>query len=197
MAPSSTPKKWLKGFSKFGTFPGVDSTDSSYSVTGDYSRYDGAYSCAPSDNKTDWNIPADDDPNWDSGSEWNYTDLEVVVRQQTLEEISTLTGSVIETDGTGDLLREGTFDLAPEFAATFAALVSDFTYRAFRYLRCKLMSYSIAHTTRGVNNDAQNYTLHIRAFPRQIDHFVRETSDMGAADLDTWLSTAPIELPAG
>ena len=176
------------GFANLSAFEDVNDTAEEYQ-SGNQRVLVGAYSCSVSDSKTEYNIPADDDPSWDGGSEWEYTDLSIQVRQLELADLSAFTGDSIASSGSneGELI-EGD-DNAPIIGLTFSALRRDGGYRLYRYFRCKLMSYSVDHQTKGQEVDAQNYTLNIRAYHRAYDNKIRATKDVDKGDSLTWLTT--------
>lgn len=182
------PRNFLMGFANLSVFEGVVDSAEEYS-SGTKNALIGAYSCSPSDTRSEYNIDADDDPSWDGGSDWEYTDLAIQVRQMALDDLARFTGDVIAPSGTnaGELI-EGTSD-APIVGLSFSALRRDGGYRLYRYFRCKLMSYSVEHQTKGTEVAAQNYTLNIRAYHRAYDQQVRATKDVDPGDALTWLDT--------
>ena len=71
-------KKYLKGFANLGFFGITTNTSAAYVCEAERTPLTGASSCAPTDNKTDFSIPADDAV-WDSGSDWTDTTLVITV----------------------------------------------------------------------------------------------------------------------
>lgn len=181
-------KKYLKGFSKLGYIPVTANTDAAYTATGERVVLAGAQSCSPTDNKTDFSIPADDVV-YDSGSEWTSTTLTITVAEMSLSDLGDLGGAdFTEAD---ELLEEGAFDAPPENALTFAALRADGGYRLYRYYAAKCTGYKVTHNTKGQSNDAQTYELTFEATPRKIDGKIRGTTDTAQGDALTWLETVP------
>lgn len=180
-------KKYLKGFANFGFAPVAEDTVTAYKA-GEVTKLPGAISGAPTDNRTEYTIYADDDI-YDSGSEWKDTTLVVTIQEADAKNIAALTGAEYD-ESTGEL-KEGTFDDAPVVATTFSALRSDFGYRLFRYPSCRCTGYKITHNTRGENNNAQAYELTFKCSPRKIDHTIRETNDVDMGTPLTWLDTIP------
>lgn len=177
--------KYLKGFSNFGVRPVTQNTGESYAVDDTkYMDIPGGQSCSPNDNKTDYSIPADDVV-WDSGSEWNYTDLEVTFVETELSAIADVIGVELEDDE----MEEGVFDEAPERALSFSALRRDGGYRLFRYYAARCLGYKVSHTTKGQNNDAQAYTFTFRCYPRKCDGKIRNTKDVAKGDTLSWIKT--------
>ena len=74
--------------------PIVSDTATAYSV-GERVPIPGAVSCAPTDNKTEYTIPADDGV-WDSGSTWDSSTVVINVIEAELEILSQLTGAEFE-----------------------------------------------------------------------------------------------------
>lgn len=180
-------KKYLKGFANCGYAPVAEDTVAAYKA-GEVTKLPGASSGAPTDNKTEYTIYADDDV-YDSGAEWKDTTLVITVLEADTKDIAALAGAALD-ESTGEL-KEGTFDDAPLVAFTFSALRGDFGYRLFRYPSCRCTGYKITHNTRGDNNDAQSYELTFKCSPRKIDHTIRETKDVDKGTPLTWLDTIP------
>lgn len=180
-------KKYLKGFSNFGYLPVTKNDDTGYAV--DNSKYEsvpGGQSCSPSDNKTDFSIPADNIV-WDSGAEWTDSTLEVTLVETELSLIAEMTGATINEEK--DTIEEGVLDEAPELALTFAALRRDGGYRLYRYYSCRCTGMSVSHTTKGENNDAQAYTLTFKCMPRVQDGKIRATKDVAKNNNLDWLKS--------
>ena len=186
-------KKYLKGFNHFGYIPVTPNTSDSYTATGDKTLLIGARTCAPTDNKEDYSIPGDDGI-YDAGSDWTSTTLVVTVNEMSLEQLADLGG--IELSGTSeDELEEGVFDNPPEHALTFSALRGDDSYRLYRYYVAKCTGYSVSHSTKGTNNDAQTYELTFACTPRACDGRIRGTTDVEKGAALTWLDSIP-SIPA-
>ena len=179
----------LKGFSALAAFPTIVNTIEEYSASGEKINFIGASSCKFSDNREDYSIPGDDDV-YDSGSEWTHTDLEVVIHEIDLTYLAALAGC--EPDEAKTAIEEGIFDIPQEVALVYRALRRDGGYRCYRYYRCKLISYSVDHSTRGSSSDGQPYTLTFRCMPRAIDGKIRGTEDVeNMAASVTWLASIP------
>ena len=181
-------KKYLRGFANLGVIPVTENTEASYKVTGEVVRLIGAQSCAPTDNRTAYSIPADDGI-YDSGSQWTNSTMEIVVAETDLKNLSTLIGA--DYDSTSEEQEEGVFDMPAEVALTFSALRADGGYRLFRYYSVKCTGYKVSHSTLGQSTDAQTYTLTFEASPRKIDGKIRGTKDVEVGAALTWLDSIP------
>ena len=95
-------KKYLKGFANLGMLPVTENTS--------------AASCSPTDNREDFSIPGDDGI-YDSGAEWQSTDLVITVNEMSLELLAFIGG--VDVEDVVDELEEGVFDNPPELAITF------------------------------------------------------------------------------
>lgn len=176
--------KYLKGFNNFGVRSVTTNTNSTYLADDtSYLAVPGAQSCSPTDNRTNFNIRADDGV-WDSGADWETTNLEITVVEAELSTIAFILGVAL-TDG---VLSESNTDEAPELALTFSALRADGGYRLYRYYSAKCTGYRVSHTTKGQNNDAQSYTLTFECTPRKSDGVVRDTKDIAKGTALTWLT---------
>lgn len=179
----------LKGFSALAAFPTIVNTIEEYSASGEKINFVGASNCRVSDNREDFSIPGDDDV-YDSGSEWTDTTLEIVIHEIDLPSLAAIAGC--STNEAKTAIEEGVFDIPEEMALVYRALRRDGGYRCYRYYRCKLVSYSVDHTTRGSNSEGQPYTLTFRCMPRAIDGKIRGTEDVeDMAASVTWLATIP------
>ena len=185
-------KKYLKGFANLGMLPVTENTSAAYKVTGEIKKFPGARSCSPTDNREDFSIPGDDGI-YDSGAEWQSTDSVITVNEMSLELLAFIGG--VDVEDVVDELEEGVFDNPPELAITFSALMGTGGYRLYRYYAAKCTGYSVSHTTKGDNNDAQTYELNFNCKPREIDGKVRGTKDVDKGTALTWLETIPA-LPA-
>jgi phi13 family phage major tail protein len=182
-------KKYLKGFANLGYIPVADNTDEKYAVTADgKQKLASAVSCAPTDNRKDFSIAADDGI-WDEGSDWTDTTLEIVLVEAELKLIAYLTGAAYTDETTA--IEEGALDSAPEVALTFSALRADGGYRLYRYYAAKCTNVKITHNTKGSNNNNDQYTLTIKATPRKFDKHIRGTIDVAKGTALTWLDTIP------
>lgn len=176
-------KKYLKGFANLGFFEILTNTLSAYACGTDRIELIGAFSCAPTDNKTDFSIPADDSI-YDSGSDWTDTTLVIGVREMDLANIAQLIGAEFDTE-----LKEGTFNEPNEVALTFSALRRDGGYRLYRYFCCKCTGYKVSHTTKGENNNSQDYELTFKCSPRKSDNLIRTTKDVDKGAALTYITS--------
>ena len=184
-----TKKKGLKGFSSLVFFPLVSDTATEYKTEEEPIKMIGARSGNFSDNRTDFNIPGDDGT-YDSGSEWEYTDVEVVVNEMDLVDLGKFAGATAEETKTA--IEEGIFDIPTSGALGYRALRRDGGYRCFRYYHSTLLSYSVNHETKGSNSDGQAYTLRFRCVARIIDGKIRGTEDVtNAKEAEEWLASIP------
>lgn len=182
-------KDYLKGFSNFGAFPGIENNAEGYKVSGTRMALIGAVSCSKTDSKTTTAIPADDNPEWDVDVQWTGTELTTVVRQMSLKYLATFLGITIGADGT---LEEGALDQAPEVALNFRAPRKSGGYRGFRYYCCKLTDCDQQLQTKGGSNGEPTLTLKWRCSPRAVDGKIRGTADFAdEAAVDKWLLTIP------
>ena len=186
-------KKYLKGFANLGIIPVTENTASSYKAAGERVLLPGARSCSPTDNRESFSIPGDDGI-YDSGAQWQSTDLTITVNEMSLDTLALLGGVDMEEEAV-DELEEGVFDNPPEHAITFSALRGDGGYRLYRYYVAKCTGYTVSHTTKGDSTDAQTYELTFSCRPRETDGKIRGTKDVDAGTALTWLETIPT-LPA-
>jgi len=182
-------KKALRGFANLGVIPVEEDTTTSYKVTAAVEKLIGAQTCAPTDNKEDFTIPADDGI-YDSGAEWTSTTLVITVVEAVLKQLALMSGA--EFDDDTDLMEEGVLDAPAELALTFSALRRDGGYRLYRYYMVKLNSYSVTHNTKGQDSgDAQSYELTFEATPRKVDGNIRGTLDIAKGESMDWLDEIP------
>ena len=175
-------RKYLKGFANFGFFLLLANSGENYAADSTYHAVPGAISCSPSNSKSDFTIYADDGV-WDSGTDWQTSELTVTFMEVELETIALLTGASLSSG----VLEEGILDDPPEVALTFSALRADNSYRLFRYYVCKCTNYKVTHNTKTESRNAQNYELTFRALPRHLDGKMRGTKDVVAGDSLSWL----------
>lgn len=170
-------------------FPLVSDTATEYKTEEEPIKMIGAKSGNFSDNRTDFNIPGDDGT-YDSGSEWDYTDVEVVVNEMDLINLGKISGATADEVKTA--IEEGIFDIPNPGALGYRALRRDGGYRCYRYYRSTLLSYSVNHETKGNNSDGQPYTLRFRCVARIIDGKIRGTEDVtNAKEAEEWLASIP------
>lgn len=176
-------KKYLKGFANLGIFEILTNTLAAYACGIQRTELVSAASCAPTDNKTDFTIRADDGI-YDSGSDWTDTTLVIGVREMDLAILAKLIGADFDTE-----LKEGTFDEPNEVALTFSALRKDGGYRLYRYFCCKCIGYKVSHTTKGENNNSQDYELTFKCTPRKCDGLIRTTKDIDKGETLTYIDS--------
>jgi phi13 family phage major tail protein len=132
--------------------------------------------------KSEYTIYADDGV-YDSGGDYQYTDLTLTLVELPLAIQAALEGGVYnEANSSYDFK---TTDQPPEFALGFAALMRGGGYRMWLYYAAKLMSVTVNHATAGGDNgNAQTYELAFRATQRKMDNTVGTIRD---GDDKTWL----------
>lgn len=182
-------KSYLRGFNNLGMFPIEDDTTTAYEV-GTKIAIPGAVSCAPTDNKTAFAIPADDGV-WDSGSAWDTSTVVITVVEAELATMAKMTGA--EFDTTKKVMEETTVDNATPVALTYSALKGDGSYRMFRWYSAKLTSYKVTHNTKKEGApEAQNYELTFTCYGRKCDNKIRATADTDASTTTAWLDSIPV-----
>lgn len=184
-------KKYLRGARNFGYHKIKTNTSEAYECEAERTPLPALASVSSSDSRSEFTIHADDEV-YDSGSEWDYTDLDVTVREMDLATLSDLVGVEISDE---DVMEEGVFDTAPEVALSFAGSRKDNSFRAFRYYSASLIKYVVSHTTKGESTGSQDYTLTFRCKGRSIDGKLKGTKDVASVEGLTWLDTMPA-LPA-
>ena len=93
-------KKYLRGFANCGYAQVEEDTVTAYKV-GEVTKLAGAKSCAPTDNKTEYTIYADDEI-YDNGSEWKDSTLVITLQEADAKDIASLTGAAFD-ESTGEL----------------------------------------------------------------------------------------------
>ncbi len=177
-------RKYLKGFANLGFLPVTADTAGAYTAGNTYTAVPGAISCASNNNKEDFEIKADDGI-WDSGSEWDSSELTIVIAETELALYAALTGSTYSNN----VLEESTLDEAPLIALTFSALQADGGYRLFRYYCCRCTDAKVSHTTKGQNKDAQTYEFTFKVMPRKLDQNIRGVKDVAKGSSLSWLKS--------
>ena len=153
--------------------------------TGEMTALEGAQSLTKEVSRSDYTIYADDGV-YDSGSDYQYTDLKLKVAQLPLAVEAMLAGGAY--DETTQTYTFAANDMAPELALGFAALMLNGQYRMWVYYACKLMSVKADHSTRGDKNDVQAYELSFRATQRKTDGAIGVIRDGSGGDY-AWLSS--------
>ena len=185
-ATSVAQKKALRGLKAFNLFPIISNTAEAYEV-GDKIALIGAQRLTKSTQSQDYTIYADDEV-YDSGEDFQYVDLQLQVAELDIETESQLSGGT--WDETNQVASSSTADVAPEYAASYAALYKG-GYRLFKHPVAKLMSITVDHETKGDSQNIAPYTLNIRVFARKIDNVHKQVKDVVLADLGE--SESPFE----
>ena len=184
----ASKKKALAGFANLGFFKVTTNDTTGYAVEGTRSSLIGARSCSYTDNKNTDPIPGDDGL-YDNANDWTDTDLTITVNKMSLENLAAITGADYD-DETGEL-KEGIYDVAPEIAITFSALMRDGGYRLYQYYAAKCNGHNVSHTTKGDGNSVQTYELSFNCAGRAYDGKVRDTKDVEKGSALTWLDSIP------
>lgn len=178
-------KKALKGLKAVTLFPVTKNTETEYAV-GEKIDLIGAQALSKSDEKEEYEIPADDDI-YDTGSDYKYTTLELTVTELTPKIEAQITGGAY-TEESG-IYAAKSVDVAPEFALAYAALMSNGGYRLFRHPVVKLVDVKVEHSTKGKSNEVASYTLTLRSMARKKDSVYREQKDVAQGDALTWIQS--------
>lgn len=177
-----TEKKSLKGLCGVRCWAVTENSSAKYEI-GEMVGLDGAQSLTKEVTKNDYTIYADDGI-YDSGSDYQYTDLKLKVAQLPLEVEALLSGGKFdESNGTYELK---TSDMAPEIAFGFAALMISGKYRMWVFHSCKLMGVKADHASKGGKNEVQSYELTLRATQRKKDGAIALIRDSETGDY-SWL----------
>jgi len=191
--PDEIKKQRLKGLSNFGYFTGVKDTATAYTVTGTRVALEGANTLNQAETVNKVDIPADDNPKWDTETDWQGTELTYAVRAMRLADLAALKGATMST-GADISMIESINDVAPCVAVNFAALRADGGYRCFLYYVCELTNAQTNFQTRSGSPSPQDYTLTFTCSGRKKagDGVLRETADFDTLDNAlTWLNTPP------
>lgn len=175
-------KEALKGFRAARLWPVTKNDAETYS-TGTMVPLPGAQQLTKDANRSEYTIPADDGT-YDSGSDFQYEDLNFTVAELTPELEAQISGGTY--DETTKVYTFKMNDTAPEFAFGYAALKLDGTYRMFKHYVVKLMNIKVEHVTKGESGDIQAYELTFRSTPRKADSKVRDIMDSETDDYE-WL----------
>lgn len=177
-------KKALKGFRAARVWPVTANTTEAY-TTGTMTHLTGAQELTKEVSRGDFTIYADDGV-YDSGSDYQYEDLEFKVAELPLDIEALLSGGTY--DATAKTYTFKNTDTAPEYAFAYAALMSNGQYRMFKHYAVKLMSVKVDHITKGDKNDIAAYTLTFRNTQRNADGAVRIEKDSEDYTY-TWIDT--------
>lgn len=162
----------------------AENTEAAYK-TGEAKRLIGLQSLSKEDEKDDFDIPADDEI-YATGSDFKYTNLELVVAQLDNEMEAYMSGGTFSKQDNVYVAKS--MDIAPEIALCYAAANISGGYRLFRHPVCKVISITVEHKTKGDGTEVASYTLALRGTARKIDGATREQKDVDTADF-TWLKT--------
>lgn len=177
-------KAALKGLRAVRLFP-ITTNDLTTYATGTKKSLPGAQELTKDVSRGEYTIYADDET-YDTGSNFQYEDLELTLAELTLELEAAISGGTYD-----DTTKTYTFhkdDSAPEYALGYAALKADVTFRQFMHYCAKMMSINVSHKTTGEGNDIQVYKIKFRCTPRKCDGKVRDVQD-SATEAYTWLDT--------
>lgn len=187
-------KKALKGFADLRYNKLTANTAEAYTPSATQTKLPGAQSLTSTDTRQDYEIYADDGV-YDSGSDYQSTELTITMAEMSLKDLADLAGAKYDED-TG-VMEESSTDVPPEVALGFSGLMVDGGKRMFQYLCCKLKDYKADLNTKGSSNDINAYTLTFSCTGRAYDHRVRKVKDVekgsnGALDI-SWLNTVTAE----
>lgn len=173
----------LKGASNLHFAPVTTNTEAAY-VAGDSQAIPTLQELSKTDNREDFEILADDGI-YDSGSDFQSTDMDITVAELPPAIEALLSGATFD-DVSGVLTAKST-DVAPEIAVGYAALQVSGGYRLFKHHVCKLMSVSpTSHQTKQGNTIAA-YNIRVRSVARKIDSAYREQKDVAKGDSIDWV----------
>jgi phi13 family phage major tail protein len=174
----------LKGFCGIRMWPVSANTAAAY-TTGTMFAIPSAQNLTKDVQASDFTVYADDGV-YDTGTEYQYEDLEVTVAELPLLIESKLAGGTyVEADKT--YLFKNT-DAAPEYAVGYAAAQAGGQYRMFKHYCIKLLSVKVDHTTKGEKTEISAYKLKFRNTQRVADGAVRFVKDGSDGTYD-WLNT--------
>lgn len=175
----------LKGFRAARMWPITTNSETTY-ATGTLTPLPGAQNLTKDDSRQEYYISADDGA-YDSGSEYDYTDMEFTLAELSLTLQASLSGAAFSVQDSTYLFKNTT--IAPEFAFAYAALRADGEYRMWKHYCCKLMSVKVDHASKGQNKgEIQPYRLRIRSMGRAADGAVEIVKDSTDKTYD-WLNT--------
>ncbi len=177
--------KALKGFADLHYAPLTADTDAAYTMD-TFVALPGAQSLSPTDQRTDYEILADDTI-YAQGSDYKNTELVITVAEMSLEDEAALAGFTF--DSTKKVQQQSVTDEAPYVALSFSALRSDGGKRLYKYFAAKLKSCKVQPKTKGQNGDIAAYELTFTAQGRKLDGLVRETKDAESGDSLEWLTS--------
>lgn len=177
-------KKALKGLKSVRVFP-VTANDSTTYTTGEKVDLPSAQSLTKNVTTSEYTIYADDGV-YDSGADYQYEDLELVMAELPIEIQSELSGGTYDESKKTYTFKST--DVAPEYALGYAALMVSGEYRMFKHYCVKLMSVKVDHATKGDTNDIAPYTLTFRNTQRVADGAISITQDSVEKSMD-WLDT--------
>ena len=177
-------KKALKGFCAARVWPVTVNSADTY-TTGEMMALPSAQNLTKEVTRSEYTIYADDGI-YDSGSDYQYEDLEFTVAELPVEIEAQLSGGTFDEKEKAYTFKNN--DTAPEFAFGYAALMTDGQYRMFKHYVVKLMSVKVDHATKGESGEIAAYVLSFRSTQRMADGAVRITKD-SEDNTYSWLST--------
>jgi phi13 family phage major tail protein len=175
----------LNGFRAARFWP-ITANDATAYATGTMQSFIGARNLTKDENGTEYTIPGDDDI-YDSGTEFNYFDMEFEVNELPLSIAAALRGATY-TEATKTYLFNKD-DKAIEFAFGYAAPMLSGEFRMWKHYCCKLMSVKVDLQTKTPDNrEVSTYKLQIRALGRKANGDVELVQDSSDKTYD-WLNT--------
>lgn len=190
-------KKALRGLKACSLFPVTANTTTAYAV-GDPFELPAIQSLSKADTAEEYTIPADDVV-YDTGTEFQHTDIEAGFAEMSNEQLATITGG--KYDEVTEEYTAANLDEAPEMAMAYAALQLGGGHRCFKHPVVKLMRVTVSHTTKGQGGtEIAPYTLSFRVTPRKFDGVYRLQRDVAKGEELTYLTyftALPVEEPEG
>lgn len=180
----ASEKKALKGFRAARLWPVTTNSAEAYE-TGTMIPLPSAQGLTKDVSRSEYTIYADDGV-YDSGSDYQYEDLEFTIAELPLEVEAQISGGTYDQTEKTYVFKNT--DTAPEYAFGYAALMSSGEYRMFKHYVVKLMSIKVDHATKGEGDNINAYALTFRATQRMADGAVRVTKDSEDKTY-AWLST--------
>lgn len=186
--------KILKGLKRIKIFPITENTATEYTA-GEGLLIPGAQQLTLDPQKTDWQVQADDEV-YESGSDWNGTNVSFQVAELSLEMKSHLEGG--EWDETNKEYTYKSTAVAPEIGMSFAAQTSDGEYRMVKLFSMRVTNISGEFRTKGESGDSSTpITITAQAMTRKFDSAVKKEKDSVNGDL-SWLDDLnDTEVPEG
>ncbi|MGE5494615.1 MAG: major tail protein [Burkholderiales bacterium] len=184
-------KKALVGFRAARYWP-ITANDATTYTTGAMQAFVGARNLTKDDNESEYIIPGDDSV-YDTGTDYNYQDMEFEVDELSLEMHAALKGYEYDEEENSYIRKADA--KAIQFALGYAAPLAGGSsqFRMWKHYCCTVLKVKVDHRTRvpGQNKEANTYKLTIRNTMRAADGKIEHTKD-GTID---WLNTID-NLPA-